>query len=57
MVLVKKINGKLRVCVDYSKLNACIQNDHFPSPFITLLLKKIGGHTRYTFMYGYTGYN
>ena len=38
MVLVKKNNGKLRVCVNYQKLNACTQNDHFPLPFITLLL-------------------
>jgi hypothetical protein len=32
MVLVKKKNGKLRVCVGYGKLNACTQNDHFPLP-------------------------
>ena len=37
MVLVKKKNGKLRVCMDYRKLNACTQNDHFPLPFIILL--------------------
>ena len=29
MVIVKKKNGKLRVCVDYRKLNACTQKDHF----------------------------
>ena len=56
MVIVKK-NGKLRVCVDYRKLNACTQNDHFSLPFITLLLEKVGGHGRYTFMDGYAGYN
>jgi hypothetical protein len=38
MVLVRKKNGKLRVCVDYRKLNACTQKDHFPLPFISLLL-------------------
>ena len=57
MVLVKKKNGKLRVCVDYRKLNACTQKDHFPLPFITLLLEEVGGHVRYTFMDGYAGYN
>ena len=36
MVLVKKKNGKLRVCVNYKKLNACTQNDHFSLPFISL---------------------
>ncbi|PTQ27291.1 hypothetical protein MARPO_0207s0002 [Marchantia polymorpha] len=57
MVLVKKKNGKIRVCVDYRKLNACTQKDHFPLPFITLLLEEVGGHARYTFMDGYAGYN
>ena len=47
MVLVKKKIGKLRVCVDYMKLNAYIQNDHFSIPFITLLLEEVGGHAGY----------
>ena len=57
MVIVKKKNGKLRVCVDYRKLHASTQNDHFPLPFITLLLDEVGGHARYTFMDGYAGHN
>ena len=57
MVLVKKKNGKLWVCVNYRKLNACIQNDHFSLPFITLLFEEVGEHARYTFMDGYAGYN
>ena len=57
MVLVKKKNGKLRVCVDYKKLNLCTQKDHLFLPFIILLLEEVGGHERYTFMDGYAGYN
>ena len=57
MVLVRKKNGKLRVCVDYQKLNACTQKDHFPFFFISLLLEEMGEHTCYTFMDGYAGYN
>lgn len=57
MVLVQKKIGKLRVCVDYRKLNACTQNDYFPLPFITLLLEEVGGHAKYTFMDGYADYN
>ena len=57
MVIVKKKNGKLIVCVDYKKLNACTQKDHFTLPYITLLLEEVGGHARYTFMDGYAGYN
>ena len=57
VVIVKKKNGKLRVCIDYKKLNFCTQKDHFPLPFITLLLEEVGGHARYTFIDGYAGYN
>lgn len=32
MELVKKKNGKLRVCVNYRNLKACTQNDHFSTP-------------------------
>ena len=41
MVLMKKKNGKLRVCIDYRKLNACTQKDHYLFPFITLLLEEV----------------
>ena len=57
MILVKKKNEKLRVCVDYRKLNVYIKKNYFPRPFITLLLEEVGGHTRYTFIDGYAGYN
>ena len=57
MVLVKKKNGRLRMCVDYRKLNAYTPNDHFPLPFVILLLEEVGGHARYTFMNGHVGYN
>ena len=43
--------------MDYRKLNACTKKDHFPLPFITLLLEEVGGHARYTFMDGFTGDN
>ena len=57
MMLVKKKYEKLIVCVDYRKLNSCTQNDHFPLPFISLLLKEVGNYERYTFMNRYAGYN
>ena len=40
MVIIKTKNGKLRVCVDYWKLNACTQKDHFPLPFILCYWKR-----------------
>jgi len=57
MVLVEMKNEKLKVCVNYRKLNACIQNDHFSLPFITILLEEIGSHAWYTFINGYACYN
>ena len=40
IILVKKKNGKLRVYMDYRKLNACTEKDNFSLPFITLLLNE-----------------
>lgn len=57
MVLVKKNNGKLRVCVDYQNLNISTQKDHFHLPFIALFLEEVGSHMRYTFKNGYARYN
>ena len=48
MVLVKNKNGKLRVCVNYRKLNACTQKDHFPLPMLPATdatLNKLGVYT------------
>ena len=34
IVMVPKKSGKIRVCVDYRKLNVAIVSDPFPLPFI-----------------------
>lgn len=34
LVIVKKSNGKLRMCVDYRKLNAATIDEKFPIPRI-----------------------
>ena len=33
IVCVPKKNGKLRVCVDFKKLNSCTVKDHYPLPY------------------------
>jgi hypothetical protein len=57
MVIVPKKNRKLRICVDYRKLNSQIKKDPFSLPFLDLVLNTVVGHEMYSFMDGYSGYN
>ena len=56
MVIPKK-NGKLRICVDYRKLNEATKSDQFPMPFSDTLLDVVAGHEMYRFLDGFSGYN
>ena len=57
IVIVPKKNKKLRVCVDYRKLNAATVFDPFPLPFTNSLLDAVAGHEMYSFLDGFSGYN
>ncbi|MCO5567162.1 hypothetical protein L7F22_020850 [Adiantum nelumboides] len=57
IVVVPKKNGKLKVCVDYRKLNTQTIKDPFPLPFTDMMLDEIAGHEMCSFMDGYSGYN
>lgn len=46
-----------RVCIDYRKLNNETRKDHFPFPFIDLMLDRLAGFAYYCFLDGYSGYN
>ena len=48
---------KIRVCIDYHKLNSATCEDHFPLPFIDQMLERLVGHAYYCFLNGYFGYN
>ena len=48
---------KVRVCIDYRKLNAATRKDHFLLPFIDQMLERLAGHEYYYFLNGYSGYN
>lgn len=43
VVLVRKKNGALRMCVDYRQLNAKVKRDAFPLPRIEESLDVLGG--------------
>jgi len=48
---------KIRVCIDYRKLNAATRKDHLPLPFIDQMLERLAGHEYYYFLDGYSGCN
>jgi hypothetical protein len=57
VVLVKKSNGKWRMCVDFTNLNKACPKDSFPLPRIDLLVDSTSGHELLSFMDGFSGYN
>ena len=42
LVIVKKQDGRLRICVDYRQLNQVTKLDAYPMPRIEELLDKVG---------------
>ena len=57
IVLVKKANGKLRMCVNFTNLNKACSKDSFPLPRIDQLVDSMVGHKLLTFMDAFLGYN
>ncbi|GJY32314.1 reverse transcriptase domain-containing protein [Tanacetum coccineum] len=45
-----------RVCIDYRKLNAATQKDHFPLPFMDQMLERLAGNEFYFFLDGFSRY-
>ena len=56
-MLVKKANGKWRMCVDYTDLNAACPKDPYPLPSIDQLIDATAGHLMLSFMDAFSGYN
>ena len=44
VVMVKKANGKRRMCVDFTNLNKAFPKDRYSLPHINLLVDSTGGH-------------
>ena len=49
-MVVKKKNGKWRVCVGFKNLNKAYPKDPFPMPRIDQLVDAIVGHPRMSFL-------
>ena len=52
-----RLRTKVRVCIDYKKLNAATRKDLFMLPFIDQMVECLAGHEYYYFLDGYSGYN
>ena len=57
VVLVKKVNGKWRLCIDFTDVNRACPKDSFPLPRIDLIVDATAGHELLSFMDAFSGYN
>ena len=57
MVLVKKENGKWRLCIDFTDVNRACPKDSFPLPQIDLIVDTTTGLELLSFMDAFSGYN
>nr|KYP38440.1 Transposon Ty3-G Gag-Pol polyprotein [Cajanus cajan] len=57
VVMVKKANGKWRMCTDYTDLNKACPKDAYPLPNIDRLVDGAAGHKFLNFLDAYLGYN
>ncbi|GKV48760.1 hypothetical protein SLEP1_g55555 [Rubroshorea leprosula] len=56
-VLVKKANGKWRICIDYTNLNNACPKDCYPMPSIDKLVEAASGNERLSLLDAYSGYH
>ena len=57
VVMIKKANGKWRMCMDFTDLNKSCPKDSYPLPRIDQLVDLIAGHKLLSFMDVFLGYN
>ena len=57
VVLVKKENGKWRLCIDFTDINRACLKDSFLLPWIDLIVDATAGHELLSFMDAFSGYN
>jgi len=57
VVLVKKVNGKWRMCVDFTDLNKVCPKDSYPLPSIDALVDSASGCRLLSFLDAFSSYN
>ena len=56
-MMVKKANGKWRMCVDFTDLNKACPKDSYPLSRINLLIDSIARHQLLSFMDAFSEFN
>ena len=57
VVLIKKANGKWRLCIDFTDINPTCPKDSFPLPRIDLIVDATADHELLSFMDAFSDYN
>ncbi|KAK7376327.1 hypothetical protein VNO78_34793 [Psophocarpus tetragonolobus] len=57
VIMMKKYNGKWRMCIDYTDLNKACAKDAYPLPNINELVDRASGHAALSFLDAFSGYN
>jgi hypothetical protein len=57
IVVVPKKNGKLRICINFKKLNVATKKDPYSLPFIDEVLNIVLGYMAFFFKDEYSGYH
>ncbi len=47
--IIPKRNGKLKICIDFKKLNVATKKDPYPIPFIDEMINTVVGYEAHYF--------
>ena len=57
LVIVRKKNGDIRLCVDFRNLNKVSDKDNYPIPTMEKILQQVSGSEMFSLLDGFSGYN
>ena len=57
LVVVRKKNGSIRICIDFKNLNTLCLKDNYPFPDMETLLQRLTGSGMVSMLDSFFGYN